>query len=134
METRLEAAIRKLKNSRKDLEETEQKFQSIRESKLSEVSAEKRKLFEKTYQDFQRVTVIFDKAIDDMGKLSLFDLEEYSKMDLDTQLNYLKKLSTEKKEITDFINEEFETIQNKLLEIMVDNCDFGDHLKAVLLT
>ena len=60
------------------------------------------------------------------------DEDEYKKLSLKDQKEYLTEIKNQFNEIVDFAENEIKMIQSKLLQNVTKNLDFGDHLSIVL--
>ena len=60
------------------------------------------------------------------------DEDEYKKLNLKDQKEYLTEIKNQFNEIVDFAENEIKMIQSKLLQNVTKNLDFGDHLSIAL--
>ena len=70
--------------------------------------------------------------MEDLRKLQVMDEDEYKKLSLKDQKEYLTEIKSQFNEIVDFAENEIKMIQSKLLQNVTKNLDFGDHLSIVL--
>ena len=60
------------------------------------------------------------------------DEDEYKKLSLKDQKEYLTEIKNQFNGIVDFAENEIKMIQSKLLQNVTKNLDFGDHLSIAL--
>ena len=70
--------------------------------------------------------------MEDLRKLQVMDEDEYKKLNLKDQKEYLTEIKNQFNEIVDFAENEIKMIQSKLLQNVTKNLDFGDHLSIAL--
>ena len=70
--------------------------------------------------------------MEDLRKLQVMDEDEYKKLNLKDQKEYLTEIKNQFNEIVDFSENEIKMIQSKLLQNVTKNLDFGDHLSIAL--
>ena len=70
--------------------------------------------------------------MEDLRKLQVMDEDEYKKLDLKDQKEYLIEIKNQFNKIVDFAENEIKMIKSKLLQNVTKNLDFGDHLSIAL--
>ena len=70
--------------------------------------------------------------MEDLRKLQVMDEDEYKKLGLKDQKEYLIEIKNQFNKIVDFAENELKMIQSKLLQNVTKNLDFGDHLSIAL--
>ena len=93
---------------------------------------EKKTLLEEVTKEVERSPLILNKAMEDLRKLQVMDEDEYKKLNLKDQKEYLTEIKNQFNEIVDFAENEIKMIQSKLLQNVTKNLDFGDHLSIAL--
>ena len=96
------------------------------------MSNEKKVLLEEVTKEVERSPLILNKAIEDLRKLQVMDEDEYKKLSLKDQKEYLTEIKNQFNGIVDFAENEIKMIQSKLLQNVTKNLDFGDHLSIAL--
>ena len=96
------------------------------------MSNRKKVLLEEVTKEVERSPLILNKAMEDLKKLQVMDEDEYKKLGLKDQKEYLIEIKNQFNEIVDFAENEIKMIQSKLLQNVTKNLDFGDHLSIVL--
>ena len=96
------------------------------------MSNRKKVLLEEVTKEVERSPLILNKAMEDLRKLQVMDEDEYKKLSLKDQKEYLTEIKNQFNEIVDFAENEIKMIQSKLLQNVTKKLDFGDHLSIVL--
>ena len=87
---------------------------------------------EEVTKEVERSPLILNKTMEDLRKLQVMDEDEYKKLNLKDQKEYLTEIKNQFNEIVDFAENEIKMIQSKLLQNVTKNLDFGDHLSIAL--
>ena len=135
LDLRIKAEIIKMESAFTDGDSLPKIIKKIKESALSKFSAmsnEKKVLLEEVTKEVERSPLILNKAMEDLRKLQVMDEDEYKKLDLKDQKEYLIEIKNQFNKIVDFAENEIKMIQSKLLQNVTKKLDFGDHLSIVL--
>ena len=135
LDLRIKAEIIKMESALTDGDSLPKVIKEIKESvssKFSAMSNEKKVLLEEVTKEVERSPLILNKAMEDLRKLQVMDEDEYKKLSLKDQKEYLTEIKSQFNEIVDFAENEIKMIQSKLLQNVTKNLDFGDHLSIVL--
>lgn len=135
LDLRIKAEIIKMESALTGGDSLPKVIKEIKESissKFSTMSNEKKTLLEKVTKEVERSPLILNKAMEDLRKLQVMDEDEYKKLSLKDQKEYLTEIKNQFNEIVDFAENEIKMIQSKLLQNVTKNLDFGDHLSIAL--
>ena len=135
LDLRIKAEIIKMESALTDGDSLPKVIKEIKESvasKFSTMSNEKKVLLEEVIKEVERSPLILNKAMEDLRKLQVMDEDEYKKLSLKDQKEYLTEIKNQFNEIVDFAENEIKMIQSKLLQNVTKKLDFGDHLSIVL--
>ena len=135
LDLRIKAEIIKMESALTDGDSLPKVIKEIKESvssKFSAMSNEKKVLLEEVTKEVERSPLILNKAMEDLRKLQVMDEDEYKKLSLKDQKEYLTEIKSQFNEIVDFAENEIKMIQSKLLQNVTKKLDFGDHLSIVL--
>ena len=135
LDLRIKAEIIKMESALTDGDSLPKVIKEIKESvssKFSTMSNEKKVLLEEVTKEVERSPLILNKAMEDLRKLQVMDEDEYKKLDLKDQKEYLIEIKNQFNKIVDFAENEIKMIQSKLLQNVTKNLDFGDHLSIAL--
>ena len=135
LDLRIKAEIIKMESALTDGDSLPKVIKEIKESVSSKFSAmpnEKKVLLEEVTKEVERSPLILNKAVEDLRKLQVMDEDEYKKLSLKDQKEYLTEIKSQFNEIIDFAENEIKIIQSKLMQNVTKNLDFGDHLSIAL--
>ena len=135
LDLRIKAEIIKMESALTDGDSLPKIIKEIKESALSkssDMSNRKKVLLEEVTKEVERSPLILNKAMEDLRKLQVMDEDEYKKLDLKDQKEYLIEIKNQFNKIVDFAENEIKMIQSKLLQNVTKNLDFGDHLSIAL--
>ena len=135
LDLRIKAEIIKMESALTDEDSLPKVIKEIKESlssKFSTMSNEKKVLLGEVTKEVERSPLILNKAMEDLRKLQVMDEDEYKKLSLKDQKEYLTEIKNQFNGIVDFAENEIKMIQSKLLQNVTKNLDFGDHLSIAL--
>ena len=135
LDLRIKAEIIKMESALTDGDSLTRIVKEIKESvasKFSGMSNEKKVLLEEVTKEVERSPLILNKAMEDLRKLQVMSEDEYKKLNLKDQKEYLTEIKNQFNGIVEFTENEIKIIQSKLLKSVTRNLDFGDHLSIVL--
>ena len=135
LDLRIKAEIIKMESALTEEDSLPKSIKEIKESilsKSSDMPNRKKVLLEEVTKEVERSPLILNKAIEDLRKLQVMDEDEYKKLNLKDQKEYLIVIKNQFNEIIDFAENELKIIQSKLLQNITKKLDFGDHLSIVL--
>ena len=135
LDLRIKAEIIKMESALTDGDSLTRIVKEIKESvasKFSGMSNEKKVLLEEVTKEVERSPLILNKAMEDLRKLQVMSEDEYKKLNLKDQKEYLTEIKNQFNGIVEFAENEIKIIQSKLLKSVTRNLDFGDHLSIVL--
>lgn len=135
LDLRIKAEIIKMESALTDGDSLPRIVKEIKESvasKFSGMSNEKKVLLEEVTKEVERSPLILNKAMEDLRKLQVMSEDEYKKLNLKDQKEYLTEIKNQFNGIVEFAENEIKIIQSKLLKSVTRNLDFGDHLSIVL--
>lgn len=101
-------------------------------AKADGMEASDRRVVEKLNQDFSRSVLVIEQGASDLKKLQIMDLDEYKNLDYKSRGSYLLDTKNRFTAISDFVEEEMNSIKSKLLQAITGHLGFGDHLGIVL--
>lgn len=135
LDLRIKAEIIKMESALTDGDSLPKIVKEIKESVASDFSGmsnEKKVLLEEVAKEVERSPLILNKAMEDLRKLQVMSEDEYKKLNLKDQREYLTEIKNQFNGIVEFAENEIKIIQSKLLKSVTRNLDFGDHLSIVL--
>ena len=83
-------------------------------------------------EQFQRTLNLTEKSLGDIKRLNTLSEDEFMAQDYESRGKYLTHVKKELDSTLNFLKEEQESIKRKLLNVLANQIDLGDHIGTVL--